>query len=722
MSVDRRRRASRRPGSRAGIKPSGAPTSRSSRPPTGGPSPPPACSRPTSCAPRRCRCSRAHLHRRSRRGGRAELGQRQRRDRRAGSRATRGACASSSPTGLGVRDRRRPRVLDRPHRHPAAMAPIEAGVPKVVAALGGDDARGRARRRRDPHHRHRPQGGPRRRRARRRPDAHASAAWRRARRCSRPRWRRCSPCSTTDAAVEPAALHAALEHAVRDTFNALARRRLHEHERHRARARQRRGRQRADRPGGPRATTRSSRRVTEVCDELAERDGADAEGATKLATHRRARAPARPTTPAGPPVRWPAASSCSARSTAATRTGGACCRSSARAARGSTRSTSTIAYNGITVCRDGVAVLHDETRARGGDGRARDRDHVRPAPGHGPGRRCASPTSPTRTSTRTWERRERDGRTRRRAAPDAHEKAAILAEALPYIREFSGKTVVIKYGGHAMDDPALAELFAQDVVLMRLVGHEPGRRARRRPPDQRPHAPAGQGARVRRRPAGHRRRDGRHRRAWRSSARSTARSSPSLNRHGSYAVGLSGEDAGLHHGRAARPAPRLRRRRPPRRPGDPRAGAPRGADPGRSRRSASTTTARPTTSTPTRSRARSPGARTPRSSCTSPTSPGSTRTSATRLARSPRPTSPGSSSCSATGKVGEGMIPKVRSCIEALARRRAPCPRPRRAHPARAAARVLHPRGHRDGDRRMTTSRDDVDRLRRARARSTPST
>jgi acetylglutamate kinase len=55
----------------------------------------------------------------------------------------------------------------------------------------------------------------------------------------------------------------------------------------------------------------------------------------------------------------------------------------------------------------------------------------------------------------------------------AHDKAAILAEALPYIREFSGRTVVVKYGGHAMEDPALADLFAQDVVLMRLVGMNP---------------------------------------------------------------------------------------------------------------------------------------------------------------------------------------------------------------------------------------------------------
>ncbi len=52
-------------------------------------------------------------------------------------------------------------------------------------------------------------------------------------------------------------------------------------------------------------------------------------------------------------------------------------------------------------------------------------------------------------------------------------KAAILAEAMPYIREFSGQTVVIKYGGNAMDDPELADSFAQDVVLMRLVGIHP---------------------------------------------------------------------------------------------------------------------------------------------------------------------------------------------------------------------------------------------------------
>ncbi|MEK9723882.1 MAG: acetylglutamate kinase [Rhodospirillaceae bacterium] len=52
-------------------------------------------------------------------------------------------------------------------------------------------------------------------------------------------------------------------------------------------------------------------------------------------------------------------------------------------------------------------------------------------------------------------------------------QAAILSEALPYMRRFSGKTVVIKFGGHAMGDPALAEKFARDVVLLRQVGLNP---------------------------------------------------------------------------------------------------------------------------------------------------------------------------------------------------------------------------------------------------------
>jgi acetylglutamate kinase len=50
---------------------------------------------------------------------------------------------------------------------------------------------------------------------------------------------------------------------------------------------------------------------------------------------------------------------------------------------------------------------------------------------------------------------------------------ATLLEALPYIREFHGETVVIKYGGAAMTDPALKEDFARDVVLLKYVGMNP---------------------------------------------------------------------------------------------------------------------------------------------------------------------------------------------------------------------------------------------------------
>ena len=53
------------------------------------------------------------------------------------------------------------------------------------------------------------------------------------------------------------------------------------------------------------------------------------------------------------------------------------------------------------------------------------------------------------------------------------DKAEILAQALPYIRRFHGKTMVIKYGGNAMTDPALQADFAEDVVLLKLVGINP---------------------------------------------------------------------------------------------------------------------------------------------------------------------------------------------------------------------------------------------------------
>ena len=123
-------------------------------------------------------------------------------------------------------------------------------------------------------------------------------------------------------------------------------------------------------------------------------------------------------------------------------------------------------------------------------------------------------------------------------------KAAILADALPYIREFTGRTVVIKYGGHAMEDPALADLFAQDVVLMRLVGMNPVvvhgggpqitdlmRRLGKEPEFV-------DGLRVT---------DAESVDIVRMAlvGKVNREIVGALNQHGSYAVGLSGEDAGL---------------------------------------------------------------------------------------------------------------------------------------------------------------------------------
>ncbi|HEX5806800.1 MAG TPA: acetylglutamate kinase [Macromonas sp.] len=53
------------------------------------------------------------------------------------------------------------------------------------------------------------------------------------------------------------------------------------------------------------------------------------------------------------------------------------------------------------------------------------------------------------------------------------DRAEILAQAMPYIRKFHGKTMVIKYGGNAMTDPELQAAFAEDVVLLKLVGINP---------------------------------------------------------------------------------------------------------------------------------------------------------------------------------------------------------------------------------------------------------
>jgi len=55
----------------------------------------------------------------------------------------------------------------------------------------------------------------------------------------------------------------------------------------------------------------------------------------------------------------------------------------------------------------------------------------------------------------------------------AHEKAGVLIEALPWLERFHGATVVIKYGGNAMINPSLQQAFAEDIVFMRYVGIKP---------------------------------------------------------------------------------------------------------------------------------------------------------------------------------------------------------------------------------------------------------
>src|SRR3974390_1699169 len=57
--------------------------------------------------------------------------------------------------------------------------------------------------------------------------------------------------------------------------------------------------------------------------------------------------------------------------------------------------------------------------------------------------------------------------------PDPVVKAAVLAEALPYMRRYAGHTLVVKYGGHAMGEVTMGDSFARDVVLLKQVGINP---------------------------------------------------------------------------------------------------------------------------------------------------------------------------------------------------------------------------------------------------------
>jgi len=91
--------------------------------------------------------------------------------------------------------------------------------------------------------------------------------------------------------------------------------------------------------------------------------------------------------------------------------------------------------------------------------------------------------------------------------------ADVLIEALPYIRRFEGKTIVIKYGGSAMINEELKRVFVLDIILMKYVGIHPvivhgggpqiGKIMRRRPPDRQNHGEDGEDPEVHPGPAGH---------------------------------------------------------------------------------------------------------------------------------------------------------------------------------------------------------------------------
>ncbi|ACI50148.1 acetylglutamate kinase [Gluconacetobacter diazotrophicus PA1 5] len=60
-----------------------------------------------------------------------------------------------------------------------------------------------------------------------------------------------------------------------------------------------------------------------------------------------------------------------------------------------------------------------------------------------------------------------------RTMQEAQERAAVLAQALPFLRRYAGDTIVVKYGGHAMVDDSLSNAFGHDIALLKLVGVNP---------------------------------------------------------------------------------------------------------------------------------------------------------------------------------------------------------------------------------------------------------
>src|SRR5690625_1270000 len=84
-------------------------------------------------------------------------------------------------------------------------------------------------------------------------------------------------------------------------------------------------------------------------------------------------------------------------------------------------------------------------------------------------------TSPTLTCTKTrrTQLKPQDKRMDQASYEQARAKAATLAGALPWMKEYHGKIVVVKYGGNAMTDDALKRAFAEDIVFLRMAGFKP---------------------------------------------------------------------------------------------------------------------------------------------------------------------------------------------------------------------------------------------------------
>ena len=351
--------------------------------------------------------SRRHLADGRGRGGRPQLRQRQRGDRRRRAAPTRCACASSPPPASAAATARRARVLHRPHRHPDADGPGGVRDPQARRELRADDAGGTRRGRRDPHHRHRAQGdraaAPTSRAASPRP----SAAWPRARRCWRRRWRRCSRCSPPTPRSTPARSRSVLDAAVDRLVQRAPRRRL-------ARA-----------PTTPCSCSPTARSATSRSPAPGPACGV-----------RRRRSPPRAPTSR---TRWPPtprAPPSSSRITVRGARSYAEARTAARAVAASQlvqcslygydpywgRVLSELGASGARfdpeqvehrlprrqVCRERRSPPpHDVDALARLMAAARHRDRLRPARRRTARRPCSSPTSRTRTSTRTWARRER---------------------------------------------------------------------------------------------------------------------------------------------------------------------------------------------------------------------------------------------------------------------------------------------------------------------------